>query len=65
MTEEQIEQMKEKNPEYAEICEILDAYERFIYLYHLHFCKKTEDGKFEFCEEFAKKNQLRNNKKED
>ena len=56
MTEEQIEKLKAENPEYAQLCEIVEGYDAFVHLYHLHFCKKLNDGSFEFCEEFAKKN---------
>lgn len=56
MTEEQIKKLKEENSEYVELCEIIDSYDTFINLYHLHFCKKLEDGTYEFSEEFAKKN---------
>ena len=56
MTDEQIEKLKAENPEYAQLCEIIDGYDTFVYLYHLHFCKKLDDGNFKFNPELAERN---------
>ena len=56
MTEGQRNDLKKKNKEYAELCEIVENYDKFMYLYTLHFCKKLENGSYEFSEERAERN---------
>lgn len=56
LTDEQIDELLENNAEYAEICETLDSFEKYIYFYNLYFCKKLNDGNYEFSPELAERN---------